>query len=135
MATASQWSDIMYLMTSATSLNYTHIYMHNTFWVFFSIFFMIVASFFLLNLFVGVVISTFNSEQDKIGGNNLLTPKQKEWIDLKLLVLRSSPIPKHTAPENLFRWVFFKVADHPAFEYFILITILSNTVVLALKWY
>lgn len=36
---------------------------------------MIVGSFFLLNLFVGVVISSFNREKDKIGGNNLLTDR------------------------------------------------------------
>lgn len=135
MATASDWAEIMYLMASSRSIGQTHIYMANTFWVFFSIFFMIVASMFLLNLFVGVIISTFNSEQDKIGGNNLLTPKQKEWIDLKLLVLRSSPIAKLTAPKNLFRRVFFKLADNVVFEYFILLTILANTIVLALKWY
>ena len=102
MATGSQWSDIMYLMTSCTSINFVHYYMADKYWVFFCIFFMIVGSFFLLNLFVGVVISTFNSEQDKLGGNNLLSPKQKEWIDIRLLVLRSSPIPKHTVPAN---WV------------------------------
>ena len=59
---------------------------------------MIVGSFFLINLFVGVVISTFNSEQDKIGKNDLLTDKQKEWIDARLLILRSTPSPKIKAP-------------------------------------
>lgn len=63
-------------------------------WIFYFILFIIVGSFFFINLFVGVVISTFNSEHDKLGGNDLLTEKQKEWIDLKLLVLRSSPMMK-----------------------------------------
>lgn len=47
----------------------------NPLWVGFFIFFMIVGAFFFLNLFVGVVISTFNSEHDKLGGNDLLTEK------------------------------------------------------------
>ena len=46
----------------------------------------------LLNLFVGVVISTFNREKEKIGGNNLLTDRQKEWLDLRLLVINSKPV-------------------------------------------
>lgn len=71
--------------------------MHPTFgrsaiWIIFYIVFMMFGFAFFLNLFVGVVVSNFNSEADKIGGNNLLTDKQKEWIDLKLLVLRSQPI-------------------------------------------
>lgn len=64
---------------------------------------MLIGCFFFVNLFVGVVVSNFNCEHDKIGGNNLLTEKQKEWIDLKLLVLRSTPIQKHKEPKNKIR--------------------------------
>ena len=55
---------------------------------------MVIGFLFFLNLFIGVVVSTFNTEKDKLGGNDLLTEKQKEWIELKLLVLRSAPIRK-----------------------------------------
>jgi hypothetical protein len=41
---------------------------------------MVVGAFFLLNLFVGIVISSFNREKDALGGGSLLTDKQKEWI-------------------------------------------------------
>jgi hypothetical protein len=34
---------------------------------------MIIGFFFFLNLFVGVVVSNFQTEKDKIGGNDLLT--------------------------------------------------------------
>jgi hypothetical protein len=34
---------------------------------------MIVGFFFFLNLCVGVVVSNFSAEKDKIGGNDLLT--------------------------------------------------------------
>jgi hypothetical protein len=50
---------------------------------------MVVGSFFLLNLFVGVVISSFNRQKDLLGGNSLLTEKQKEWIDTHLVVLKA----------------------------------------------
>lgn len=61
-------------------------------WILFFIIFMIVGCFFFLNLFVGVVINTFKTQSDRVGGSELLTDKQKEWIDLSLLVLRSAPI-------------------------------------------
>lgn len=75
MATGAAWSDQMYLMAAATEVDYEGEKLHSIFWIFFCIFYIIVASFFLLNLFVGVVISTFNSEQDRLGGKDLLTDK------------------------------------------------------------
>lgn len=97
---------------------------------------MIVSCFFFLNLFVSVVVSNFNSEADKLGGNNLLTDKQKEWIDLKLLVLRSQPIQKLKAPEKSeIRKFFFSIYEKKGFHNFILVCIVLNTIVLMLKWY
>ncbi len=96
---------------------------------------MIVGSFFFLNLFVGVVISTFNIEHDKIGGNNLLTEKQKEWIDLRLLVLRSEPMRKLRPPENRFRAQLFRIQENKWFENFTTCAIIANTAVLMVKWY
>ena len=50
------------------------------YWVFYFIAFIVIGSFFLLNLFVGVVISSFNKEKDHLGGMSLLTELQREWI-------------------------------------------------------
>lgn len=66
----------------------------------FFILFLIVGYFFFINLFIGVVVSTFNIEQDKLGGSDLLTEKQREWLELKLLILRAAPIKKITPPTN-----------------------------------
>ena len=96
---------------------------------------MIVGCFFFINLFVGVVISTFNIEHDKIGGNNLLTEKQKEWIDLRLLVLRSEPMRKLRSPESNFRAALFRIQESKWFENLTTACIIANTVVLMVKWY
>jgi hypothetical protein len=81
-------------------------------WIFFFVIFMIVGCFVFLNLFVGVVINTFNSEEARVGGSELLTEKQKEWIDMKLLVLRAEPIKKIMKPQNKFRAQCFFVMEH-----------------------
>jgi len=73
MSTASGWSTIMYTSIASTEVDYVQVNKNNPYWALFFIAFIIVGAFFLLNLFVGVVISTFNREKDKIGGNNLLT--------------------------------------------------------------
>lgn len=89
MSTTAGWSEQVVLTLAAGELDHVPTNQRDPAWIIFYMVFMIVVCFFFLNLFVGVVVSNFNSEADKIGGNNLLTEKQKEWIDLKLLVLRS----------------------------------------------
>jgi hypothetical protein len=110
-STVAGWADLMMLCATATDIDYLPLPDSHAsiIWIIFFIVFTIVGAFFFLNLFVGVVISTFHSEHDKIGGNNLLTEKQKEWIDLRLLVLRSEPMRKLKEPENPYRAFFFKI--------------------------
>jgi hypothetical protein len=98
---------------------------------------MIIGSIFFINMFIGVVQNTFKSEHDRAGGDQLLTDKQKEWIELKLLVLRSAPFaePKPPAGSGCFRLSLYKFATHSYFERFIQLSIFLNTVVLTNKWY
>ncbi len=88
----------------------------NPAWMIFYMIFMVVGCFFFLNLFVAVVINTFKREEDIAGGSNLLTDKQKEWIDLRLLILRASPLKNPKEPENEFRALIFKIERHRYFE-------------------
>lgn len=36
-----------------------------------------------MNLFVGVIISAYNREQERLGKNFMLSKEQKQWIDTK----------------------------------------------------
>lgn len=135
MSTIAGWSDIMMTCATSDSVDYLSGTQLNAIWVIFFIIFIIVGAFFFLNLFVGVVISTFNSEHEKLGGNDLLTEKQKEWIELRLLVLRSAPSRKLQAPLNRFRKVIFNICSNPKFENFIYSCIVFNSFVLLFKWY
>ena len=76
-STAAGWSDLMMLCATSTQIDYLPLpdSEASIIWIIFFIVFVIVGCFFFINLFVGVVISTFNIEHDKIGGNNLLTEK------------------------------------------------------------
>lgn len=44
-------------------------------------------NYFITNLFVGVVISTYNREKEKSGTHFLLSNKEKKWLETKLLVI------------------------------------------------
>ena len=65
----------MFTAAEVTDIDFTWVKWRNEYWVFFFIAFMVVGAFFLLNLFVGVVISSFNRQKDLLGGNTLLTEK------------------------------------------------------------
>jgi Ion transport protein len=135
MSTTAGWQDILMKAITANDIDYVALEYRSPFWSFFYILFMIVGFFFFLNLFIGVVVTNFNTEKDKIGGNDLLTEKQREWIDLKLLVLRSAPIKKIMPPENKFRLLFFRIQKSTSFNNFIFVAIVLNTITLMLKWY
>jgi hypothetical protein len=135
MSTTAGWQDILLSSITSTEVDYVGNDERDPWWSLAFIFFMIIAFFFFLNLFIGVVVSTFNSEHEKLGGNNLLTEKQREWIDLKLLILRSAPVRKIKAPKcSIFRKCYY-IQVHRHFDTFIFVCILVNTIFLCLKWY
>merc|ERR1719409_781101 len=102
----------------------------------FFILFMIVGSFFILNLCVGVIVDNFSRMKDESGGHSiLLTETQKQYQDAKRMVDRQNVLfgvrDLHLLPPRRRRMYFF-VRD-PSFESFIMLCILLNTLVMALK--
>ena len=105
-------------------------------WVFFFIAFVVVGSLFMMNLFVGVVINTFNDEKEKLNRNLLLTETQREWIQIQLMCFRSRPLLRLDKQiKNKCRLKIYKFVTHEAFEFFIMGCIMANTIILAIKWY
>jgi hypothetical protein len=47
----------------------------------FFIAFIILANFFTLNLFAGVVVSTFNRQKEILEKNHMLSTNQSKWIE------------------------------------------------------
>jgi hypothetical protein len=91
MSTTEGWVDIMYLGAATTGIDKQPKRENSIIISFFFIFFIVFGSFFILNLFVGVVIGTFNNEKENIGKNFLLTSTQKEWIDTRMIILKAKP--------------------------------------------
>ena len=72
-ATLSGWPAIMYASMSMTGFDKPGIHNNNPYMFLFFVAFVIVGAFFILNLFVGIVISTFNREKDKMTKDFLLS--------------------------------------------------------------
>ena len=48
-------------------------------------------TFLVTNLFVGVVVSAYNREKEKMGKYFMMTEGQKKWFHTKLLMIQSKP--------------------------------------------
>lgn len=86
-ATTINWADLMYKGIAARGLDLVPSPLSNLGISLFFISFIVVGNFFLLNLFVGVVISTYNREKEVMGKDFLLTSKQKKWLHNKIMLI------------------------------------------------
>lgn len=102
MSTTEGWVDYMYLAGATKGIDVqprreTHPWVP----VFFIIF-ILFGSLFILNLLVGVVIGTFNSEKENIGKNFLLTNTQREWIDTRMFIYNGKPTQSKVVRDRIY---------------------------------
>ena len=51
----------------------------------------VIGNFFLLNLFVGVIITTYNREKELVGKDFMLTDMQKKWLKNRKMIVSTEP--------------------------------------------
>ena len=73
MMTTEGWLHVMWNAVDATEIHQVPMRDNSPEFAIFFIVFMIIGSLFILNLFVGVVINTFNVEKEKLSNNNKMT--------------------------------------------------------------
>ena len=125
------WASVMYKAMNSNGINRQPGSKENYGISLFFCAYIIFGAYFMANLFVGVVISSFNRESEKLGKHFLLTDEQKKWIETKLLVTRINPKYANKRPQHWIRAKVFDIVEHIYFEYFILVCICLNTLVLA----
>ena len=135
MSSTEGWLDVMWDAVDTTEIYQVPRRNNNPGYILFFMFFMIVLSLFILNLFVGVVINTFNIEKEKLSNNKLLTELQSEYCEVLIKCFTTNPIKVINETGNKFRDLFAKLARHKAFEIVIITCIVLNTIVLSLAWY
>ncbi|XP_037985392.1 sodium channel protein type 5 subunit alpha-like [Motacilla alba alba] len=130
-ATFKGWMDIMYAAVDSREIDQQPQFEARLRMYAFFVIFIIFGSFFMLNLFIGVVISNFNQQRKKISGKDLfLTEEQKKYYNaLKKLGSKKpqKPIPR---PSNAFLGLLFDIVSHKAFDITIVIFICLNMIVM-----
>ena len=89
---------------------------HGEGWTLFFIAFMVVGSFFIINLFVGVVIDNFNRMKEEMGEDMWLTEAQREWVRTQELMLHIKPQKQFEPPAAPARKIAFRVVNSNIFE-------------------
>ncbi len=95
----------------------------------FFISYIVVIAFFMLNIFVGFVILTFQNEGENEYKNVDLDKNQRKCIEY---ALKAQPVKKYI-PKNIIQYKIWWIVTSPGFEYTIFLTIIFNTIALGMK--
>lgn len=129
------WTKVMHIATDNRGIDMQPISDYRLEWCTFFIIFIIIGSFFLTKMFIGVVIDNFNTLRlHNSNENSFLTPEQREWVNMKeaLLALKiKRPLKR---PRNAFRKFCFKIVITQSFEILITILIIINTIILGMHY-
>ena len=91
-----------------------------------------------LNLFVGIVCETYNTEKSILSLNHKLKSAEEVWINVQLVAYTAKPVIYTEVDKpgvGECRNNIIKLITNPAFDWFIMSCILSNTIILAVQWY
>ena len=135
MMTTEGWLDVMFATVDSQGIDLAPELNLNPGYILFFSCFMIFGSLFIINLFVGVVINTFNIQKEMLSHHNLLTKLQHEYCEVLIKCYSLNPKMKIIETGNKIRDFCSNIVQHPAFEVFIFACICLNTIVLAMSWY
>lgn len=137
-ASGEMWPNIMYEAVDSVGLDLPKERDASPAAALFFILINIVCSFFMLEIFTGVVIDNFNKMKEAAQGSALLTHEQQMWVETMKMMLGTQPVRRMKPPAGCavaFRRIFFRIANFKYFEHFIMSMILVNTSIMALVHY
>ncbi|XP_032809638.2 sodium channel protein 1 brain, partial [Petromyzon marinus] len=138
-ATLEGWIEQMADASDSTGVDQQPSYNANIYSQMFFIIFVIIGSFFILNLFIGVVIDNFNSVHKRSHKEGalmaLLTEDQQKFYKTMRRLYRSKPSKSIPQPQNRVLRFFYLLVHRRLFEYISTAVISLNMVMLASEHY
>ncbi|TMW68744.1 hypothetical protein Poli38472_006212 [Pythium oligandrum] len=133
-STTEGWVTLMLTSVDATAIDMQPRANYRERWTLFFITFIFVGSFFVIQLFIGVVIENFNRMKEKLDGTFLLSTPQREWLMISEAILNLRPLRKMKEPRHKFRRFCFRVAHNPSLDTAAMGCIILNTFMMALTY-
>jgi len=136
MSTLENWPGIMYTFVDANDATIGPTKNKNElFGYIYMIVFVFVGSFFLINLFIGVIFLEYtqaSKRENKM--QKFLTPEQQNWVIMQRLVVSAKGDDSNVEPEKKWMKPYFRLINHFYFEMFITIVILINIIMMAINY-
>ena len=130
-STFEGWPGLLYTSIDSNEENRGPIYNYRPVVAVYYIIYIIVIAFFMVNIFVGFVIVTFQNEGEKEYKNCELDKNQRNCIEF---ALKARPVRRYIPKQRIQYKIWWLVTSQP-FEYAIFILIMINTITLAMKFY
>lgn len=130
-STFEGWPSLLYVSIDSNEENRGPIHNHRPFVATYYIIYIIIIAFFMVNIFVGFVIVTFQNEGEQEYKNCELDKNQRNCIEF---ALKAKPIRRYIPKHRIQYKVWWFVTSKP-FEYAIFSLILTNTITLGMKFY
>ena len=89
----------------------------------------------MLNLFVGVVIDTFQRISDETMGGAFMDSRQRAWVSANQIMLQLRPHKRKVRPDSSLRRAAYAVVESAYFDGAIMLVILLNIVAMTLTYY
>uniref|UniRef100_H3AX65 Sodium channel protein n=1 Tax=Latimeria chalumnae TaxID=7897 RepID=H3AX65_LATCH len=138
-ATFEGWVEIMAIAADTRGVDIQPETGANIYSLLYFVAFIVVGSFFTLNLFIGVIIDNFNTVHKRSRQEGalviLLTEDQKRLYGILKRLTKAKPKKTIPPPENKFLFLFYKLVNHKVFEPFNLCLIVLNVLVMASDHY
>jgi ABC-type glycerol-3-phosphate transport system permease component len=137
MSTTVGWALVMYQAVSQRGIDMEPSDHNQPLWSYFFICFMVIGSFFILNLFVGIVINTFNRQKEVLSKSFMLSSNKKEWLNFKNTMFNTKPKKVLSSEEDEsigLKTLCYHIQDHDYFDNFITLSICCNTILMTLYY-
>ncbi|XP_056628678.1 voltage-dependent L-type calcium channel subunit alpha-1D [Triplophysa dalaica] len=128
-STFEGWPSLLYRAIDSHRENMGPIYNYRVEISIFFIIYIIIIAFFMMNIFVGFVIVTFQEQGEKEYNNCELDKNQRQCVEY---ALKARPLRRYI-PKNLYQYKFWYVVNSTGFEYVMFVLIVLNTVCLAVQ--
>ncbi|XP_076310649.1 muscle calcium channel subunit alpha-1-like isoform X3 [Tachypleus tridentatus] len=130
-STFEGWPGLLYTAINSNAEDRGPIHNNRPVVAVFFIVYIIIIAFFMVNIFVGFVIVTFQNEGEQEYKNCELDKNQRNCIEF---ALKAKPVRRYI-PKQRFQYKVWWFVTSQYFEYAIFICIMVNTIVLAMKYH
>uniref|UniRef100_A0A8C5I3X4 Voltage-dependent L-type calcium channel subunit alpha n=1 Tax=Gouania willdenowi TaxID=441366 RepID=A0A8C5I3X4_GOUWI len=128
-STFEGWPALLYKAIDSNRENLGPIYNYRVEISIFFIIYIIIIAFFMMNIFVGFVIVTFQEQGEKEYKNCELDKNQRQCVEY---ALKAHPLRRYI-PKNPYQYKFWYVVNSTGFEYIMFVLIMLNTLCLAVQ--